>query len=156
MLVLRVRQRACRGNDRQKGARHIDLGEGTFEVGDVALDLRVRVGQRAGDNKARAEPFSQARDAIVLGIEFRKRHPVLAAPRCGHGVARLRGGQRPSQHAAEAIVNVKSPVTAFAEFAIADDVDAGLGLPADHRLNRLLQAFLVGRRIVRFSVLDFM
>src|SRR5262249_16451113 len=51
-------------------------------------------------------------------------------------------------------VDVEGPVAALAELAVADDVDARLGLPAHDRVDRLLQTSLVGGFIVGLAILD--
>ena len=51
-------------------------------------------------------------------------------------------------------MDVEGPVAALAELTVADDVDPRIGLLAHYRLNRLLQAGLVGRSVVRFAILD--
>jgi hypothetical protein len=154
MLVLRVRQRARRRDDRQEGARDLRFGRRGLEVGDVALDLHVRVAQRAVDHEARAEPLVQARSPIVFRIEFGKGDAVLPAADGRHGILGLFGGQRPAGDAAEAVMDVKGPVAALAEFAVTDDVDARLGLLAHDRVDRVLQTRLVGVFVVGGPILD--
>jgi hypothetical protein len=51
-------------------------------------------------------------------------------------------------------VNIKRPVAALAELAIADDVDPDLRLLPDDFLDRLLEARLVGGLVVGLAVLD--
>src|SRR5262245_27739926 len=51
-------------------------------------------------------------------------------------------------------VDVEGPVAALAEFPVADDVDAGLGLLANHLVDRLREACLVGGALVGLAILD--
>src|SRR5262249_57255908 len=91
---------------------------------------RIRVAELAVDHEARAEPFAQARKAVVFRIEFGEGDAVLPAADGGHGILGLLRGQRPTGDATEAVMDVEGPVAALAELAVADDVYARLGLPA--------------------------
>src|SRR5262249_41027069 len=79
---------------------------------------------------------------------------ILSAAHCRHGILGLVGGQRPGREAAEAVVEVKGPIAALAELAVADDVDARLGLLAHDRLNRFLETALLGASVIGFAILD--
>ncbi len=154
MLVLGARERARRRHHRQERAGRVGLGGRRFEIGDVALDLRVRVGEGAVHHEALAEPGAQARRAVVLGIELREGDAVLAAAGRGHRVLCFLGGERPCAHARKAVVDVEGPIAAFAELAIADDVDADFGLLPDDRLDRLPQAGFVRALVIGLAILD--
>src|SRR5262249_55208466 len=154
VLVLGVRQRAGRRDYRQEGACDLHFGCRGLEIGDVALDLRIRIAQRAVDHEARAEPFAQARKAVVSRRELGEGDAVLPAADGGHGILRFLRGQRPTGDATEAVMDVEGPVAALAELAVADDVDAGLGLLAHDRVDRLLQTSLVGGFVVWLAILD--
>src|SRR5262249_57423693 len=95
----------------------------------------MRVAQRAMEEEARAEPLAEPRNSVVFRIEFREGDAVLPAAHGRHRILGLFGGQRPGGDAAEAVVNVKGPVAALAELAVADDVDARLRLLADDRVD---------------------
>jgi hypothetical protein len=133
---------------------HLHLGGGGLEIGDVALDRRVQIGEVAVDHEARAEPLAQAGDAVVLGVEFGEGDAVLPATRGGHGILGLFVGQGSRGDAGEAVVHVEGPVAALAELAVADDVDPGLGLLANHLADRLRQARLVVGTLVGLAILD--
>src|SRR5262249_55975767 len=53
--------------------------------------------------------------------------------------------------AAQSFERVLRPADGFSEFAVADHIDAGLGLPTNDGGNRLGQARLIGLRIGRFA-----
>jgi hypothetical protein len=92
--------------------------------------------------------------AVVFRVEFGEGDAVLPAADGGHGILGLLRGQRPAGDATEAVVDVEGPVAALAELAVADDVDACLGLLAHDRVDRLLQTSLVGGFIVGLAILD--
>ena len=140
--------------DRQEGACDLHFGCRGLEIGDVALDLHIRVAQRAVDHEARAEPLVQARKAVVFRVEFGKGDAILPAADGRHGVLGLCGGQRPGGDAGEAVVDVKGPVAALAELAVADDVDARVGLLAHDGLDRFLETILVRALVVWLAILD--
>src|SRR5262249_20599233 len=79
---------------------------------------------------------------------------VLPAADGGQGILGLLRGQRPTGDATEAVMDVEGPVAALAELAVADDVDARLGLLAHDRVDRLLQTNLVGGFVVGLAILD--
>ena len=95
MFVLGVRQRACRRDDRKESARDLGFGGGGLEVGDVAFDLDIGVGQRRVDHEARAEPLPEAGNPVVFGVEFRERDAVLTAPDGRHRILGFVLRQRP-------------------------------------------------------------
>ena len=83
---------------------------------------------------------------IELGIELGKSLPV--------GATRERiGGRlnRPALEAAQALERVLRPADGFPELAVADHVDAGRGLPADHLGNRLGKAATIIRLLERLA-----
>src|SRR5262249_2419249 len=61
------------------------------------------------------------------------------------------GLDRTAFEAAQAFERVLRPADRFPEFAVANHVDAGLGLPADDSADRLGQARLIGFGIERFA-----
>src|SRR5262249_57957048 len=103
---------------------------------------------------AGAQPLAQARYAVVFRVEFGKDDAILPAADGRHGIVSLVGGQRPCREAGEAVVDVEGPVAALAELTVADDVDPRISLLAHDRLDRFLQAGLVGRSVVRLAILD--
>ena len=154
MFVLGAGQRARRRHHGQERACDLCFGGRGLEIGDVALDLDIGISQRPVHDEARAEPLAQSRNAIVFRIEFRKRDAVLSAAGGGERVLGLVGGQRPGCDAGHAIVNVERPIAALAELAIADDVDAGIGLLAHDFRDRFRKASLVRGLVVGLAVLD--
>src|SRR5262249_13206960 len=102
----------------------------------------------------RAEALAQAGETVVSRRELGEGDAVLPAADGGHGILGLLRGQRPTGDATEAVVDVEGPVAALAELAVADDVDARLGLPAHDRVDRLLQTSLVGGFIAGLAILD--
>src|SRR5262249_61885015 len=121
---------ACSREAREEGTCALHCGRRGLDLGDVAFDLHLRVAQRAIDADARAEPLAEPRNSVVFRIEFGEGDAVLPAAHGRHGILGLFGGQPPGGDAAEAVVNVKGPVAALAELAVADDVDARLRLLA--------------------------
>jgi len=70
------------------------------------------------------------------------------------GAARERiGGRlhRPAFEAAQAIERVLRPADGFSELAVADHVDAGGSLPANHFGNGLGKAAIIGRLVDRLA-----
>ena len=135
VLDLGTGQRTCRRHYRQEAGKSgvllLGNGEASREVLDVAADLALaRVGNWLVNNNAIAEPLAQARRGIVLGIEFGKRSAVLAAGHRRHRVLELPWRCRPYGDALEAFENVERPVQSLAELAVADNVDADVGLLA--------------------------
>src|SRR5262249_56989530 len=122
----------------------VSFGGRRLEVGDVALALDMRVAELAVDHDARAEPLVQPRKAVVFRVEFGEGDALLPAADGSHGVLGLFRGQRPGGDAGEAVVDVKGPVAALAELAVADDVDARGGLLAHDGGDRILQTGLGG------------
>jgi ABC-type glutathione transport system ATPase component len=65
---------------------------------------------------------------------------------------RIGGGlNRPALEAGEAIEGILRPADGFPELAVADHVDAGRGLPADHLGNRLGKAAIIIRPVERLA-----
>ena len=154
MLVLGVRQRACRRDDWKECARDLGFGGGGLEVGDVAFDLNVGVGQRRVDHEARAEPLAQSGNPVVFGVELGERDAVLTASDGRHGILGFVLGERPGGNAGQPVMDVKGPVAAFAELAVADDIDTGVRLLPDHLLDRFLEAGFVRDLVVGLAILD--
>src|SRR5262249_47805917 len=71
-----------------------------------------------------------------------------------HRVLHLLRREWPRRQAGQAIVHVESPVAPLAELAVADDVDAGLGLLPDDIVDRVPQTRLVRRLVVGLAVFD--
>ena len=154
IFVLGVRQRAGRRDDRQEGAGDVGFSYSCFEVGDVALDLRVRISERPGDHEPRAQPLVQSRYPVVFRVEFGEGDAVLPATYRRHGIFGLFRGQRPGREAGEPVMDVEGPVAALAELAVADDVDARVGLLAHDGLDRFLETILVRALVVWLAILD--
>ena len=75
---------------------------------------------------------------VELRVELRKTRPVDPT---GERVA---AGKRPPLEAAEAEQRVLRPADRFSELAVADDVDADLGLLAHDVANGCFEAFRIG------------
>ncbi len=97
----------------------------SFEIVDIALQSRLPgIGDRPDANGVGRGGKALAR--IELSIELGEPLPI--------GSARERIGaccDRPPLEAAEPFENVLRPADGFPELAVADDVDAGIGLPAN-------------------------
>ena len=109
--------------------------ERRFEIVDVALELGLPgIGDRPD-----AYRLDRGRDAfagIELGIELGETLAVDAArERIGAGL------DRPPLETAQPLEHVLRPGDRFAELAVADDVDADLGLLAHDLGDRIRQAF---------------
>src|SRR5205823_3337253 len=93
-------------------------------------------GERARRAGARRWPLGP----VELGVE-------LGEP-CAIGAARKRigaGRRRPALEARQALERVLRPADALAEFTVARDVDAHVGLPLHDLLHRMREAALVSR-----------
>ena len=112
---------------------------------DVALELRLP-GIGDGSDADRVRPGRHLFARVELGIEFGEALAVGATLKWIG--ARL---DRTALEAAQALERVLRPADRFPEFAVADHVDAGLGLPADDSADRLGQARLIGFRGDRFA-----
>jgi hypothetical protein len=131
------------------------LGDAGLDVPDVASDLiGAHIAERLIDDHAVAEAFAQARGGVVFGIEFRERVAVAAARHGGHRVLEFLGRRRPHTDALEPLENVERPIEPLAELAVADDVDAGVGLLPHHLGDGFGQAGLERRRVVGLAVFD--
>ena len=124
---------------------HLDALERRLEVVDVALQLGLPgVGDRP--DAYRLDRGRNALAGIELGVELGE---LLAVDAAGERIgARL---DRPPLEAAQALQHVLRPADRFAELAVADDVDADLGLLAHDLGDRLLQALVVSRLVVRLA-----
>ncbi len=133
----------------------LGFGDAGLDVLDVAPDLiGARVTERPVDDDAVAEPFAEASCDVVLGIEFRKCLAVPATRHRGHRVFQFFRRGRSHGNALEPLENVERPIEPLAELAVADDVDAGLGLLAHHLGDGFGQAGFEGRLVVGLAVLD--
>src|SRR5262249_52340558 len=119
--------------------------EGSLEIGDVALKLRLP-GIGDGSDANRIRPGRDLFARVKFGVELGKPFSISAALKWIG--TRL---DRTAFEAAQAFERVLRPADRFPEFTVADHVDAGLGLPADDSADRLGQARLVGLRVERFS-----
>ena len=81
----------------------------------------------------------------ILGIELGKQASIAASAHGSDDVALL--------DAVEAVEHVERPGAELAEFAVTDDVDAGLLLPPDHLANALLQERVESRSVDGQAVL---
>src|SRR6202030_2403608 len=104
----------------------------------------ARIGDRPDAH--RLDRGGDAFAGIELGIKFGE---LLAVDAAGKWIAaRL---DRPPLETAEPFEHVLRPADRFAELAIADDVDADLGLLAHRLRNRNRQALVKGGRIVSLA-----
>ena len=125
----------------------LDALQRGLEVVDVALELRL-----AGvADRTDADRIHRGRDAfarVELGVELGEFLAVDAAlERVG---ARL---ERPPLEAAQAFEHVLRPADRLAELAVADDVDAGVGLLAHDGGDRLGEAAVIGRLVEAVALL---
>src|SRR5262245_8480301 len=91
----------------------------------------------------------EALRGLVLVVEIRKVPAILAGDRgaeAGGVIRALLETGNPLQH-------ISRPADRLAEFAVADDVDADLGLPLDHLGDRAAKTVLVGGGIICLVVL---
>ena len=130
------------------------LGDTGLEIADVAQNLLSRILQRSVDDDAVAEPLAEPGGGVIFGVEFGKRGVNAAAAHGGQRVGHFLGGCRPHADAAQPLEDVEGPVDALGEFAVADDVDAGIGLLAHHFGDGFGQAGFERAFIVRLTVLD--
>src|SRR5262249_35993206 len=116
-----------------------------LDIGDVALELRLS-GIGDGSDANRIHPGRDLFARVKLGIELGETLSIGAALKwIGAGL------DRTAFEAAQAFKRVLRPADRFPEFAVADHVDAGLGLAANDGADRLGQARLIGfwRRTLR-------
>src|ERR1700683_2523628 len=128
MLVQAIRHDAAGCYRRHEGFRGFDAMQRGLEVFDVAPDqVLPLVGNRAG-----ARPIALGADEtlgfVILGIEFGK---PFAVPSFGDDLAGLETDAGALLEAGEAFENVARPACRLAKLAVADDVDADVGLLAD-------------------------
>ena len=79
---------------------------------------------------------------VELGVELGESAAISAAR------PRVTALERPALETAEAVEHVLRPRERLAVFAVADDVDAALGLLPDNLRDGVLQCALVGRFVV--------
>ncbi len=138
VFVLAVRDDARRRGDRQERLLDFDVLERRFEIVDVALQLRLP-GIADRPDAHRLDRGGDALAGIELGIKLGE---FLAVDAAGERIgARL---DRPPLETAQSLQHILRPADRFAELAVADDVDADLGLLAHDFGDRLLQASFVG------------
>ena len=90
---------------------------------------------------------------VILGVELLvELGEALAVGALGERIAG-RGVERPPLEAGHALDHILRPGNALAELAVADDVDADLGLLADHLGDRLLEVAGVRRGVVALALL---
>src|SRR5262249_37366908 len=116
---------------------HVDASVASFEFRDVLLQLGLP-GIADRRHHARVHHGFDLVARIELGIELRKPRAVDAA---GEWIA---ADERPTFEAAEAKQRVLRPTDRLAELAVADDVDADVGLLAHDLDDGLLQALGIG------------
>src|SRR5215813_11699836 len=123
----------------------------TFTPSSAALKLSMSRALRLpgigdGSDADRVRPGRHLFARVELGIEFGETLAIGAALKwIGTGL------DRAAFEAAQAFERVLRPTDRFPEFAVADHVDAGLGLPADDSGDRLGQARLIGFGVERFA-----
>src|SRR5262249_61975515 len=117
----------------------------SLEIVDVARELRLS-GIGDGSDADRVHPGRNLFARVELGIEFGESLSIGAALK-GIGT-RL---DRTALEAAQAFERVLRPADRFPEFAVADHVDAGLGLPADDTGDRVRQTRFLTLRDARFA-----
>src|SRR5262249_31921459 len=116
-----------------------------LEIVDVARELRLP-GIGDGRDANRIHPGRDLFVRVELGIELGEALSIGAALKwIGTGL------DRTAFEAAQSFERVLRPADGFSEFAVADHIDAGLGLPTNDGGNRLGQAGLIGLRVERFT-----
>ncbi len=129
-------------------------GDAGLYVLDVAQDLLVGILDRTVDDNAIAEPLGETGRGVILGIKFRECLVVAAATHRGHRIFGFLRRYRANGNPGKPFVDVERPVGAFAELAVADNVDADLGLPAHDFRNRIRKARFERRFVISLAVLD--
>ena len=145
IFVLAIGNDARRRRDRQERLGDVDALESCFEIVDVALQLRLsRIGDRAGADRLDGGGDTLAR--IEFGIELGEFLAINAArERIGAGF------DRPPLEARQPFQHILRPADRFAEFAVADDIDADLGLLPHHLGDRIFEAIVIAGMIVGFA-----
>src|SRR5262249_43749280 len=137
IFVLAIGNDARRRRHRQECFHHFDAVERILEVVNVLLQLDLTgIGDRRYHHRVHDGFDFVAR--IEFRVELRKARAVDAA---GKWVA---AGKRPPFEAAEAEQRVLRPADRFSELAVANDVDADLGLLAHDLGNGCFEAFRIG------------
>ena len=115
----------------------MDAAQGCFEIVDVLLQLGLpAIGDRRHHDRVHHGFDLVAR--IELRIELGEPRAIDAA---GEGIA---AGEPPAFEAAEAKQRVLRPTDRFSELAVADDVDADIGLLAHDLGDGVVQALGIG------------
>src|SRR5262249_41241720 len=113
---------AGRRDDWHEGFFDAHVLQGVLKVVDVSTHLRGVVGNRTGAHDLARGPFANGGLGIEIG-EF-----VALAP---EAVVRRRAWRRGTDlEATDAVEDIAGPVR-FTELAVADDVEAGVGLFSD-------------------------
>src|SRR5690606_18408932 len=133
-----------RRHDGEK-ALDIDAFQRVLEDGDVLLQRGLALvfyGSHGDDGAALRKTLGRE----IFGIEFGKFRAVFTGANRRHHLALLDAG--------EAVEYIERPGAELAIFAVADDVDAGLLLPAHDVVDRLLQKRVEGGHIDLEPLLD--
>src|SRR5262249_16924340 len=91
---------------------------------------------------------------VVFGVEFGKGLAVAPADDDGHRILRFLRRERPRREAGEAPMDIEGPIDGLAVFAVADDIDARLGLAAHGIGDGVREGGLESGRIVGLAGVD--
>src|SRR5262249_24756166 len=145
VLVLAVRDDACRRSDRQERLLDLHGRERGFEIVDVALELRLAgIGDRRDANRICAGPDLVAR--IELGIEFSEALTIGAA--LEWVCADL---QRATFKTTQPFERILRPTDRLSEFAVAYHIDSGFSLSANNLGDTLGQACVIAVPVEAFA-----
>src|SRR6266446_1822881 len=137
IFVLAIGNDARRRRHGQERFHHLDAVERILEVVDVLLQLGL-TGISDRRHHYRVHDGFDLVARIELRVELRKTRPVDATGE------RIAARKRPPLETAEAKERVLRPADRFSELAVADDVDADLGLLAHDFGNGCLEASRIG------------
>ena len=151
LLIAVVKLVLAVGND-AGGRRHgqerlfdLHVSQRSFEVVDVALQSRLAgIGDRPDANRS----LSWWQALRAHRAQHRTRRTFADRPPARKDWHLL---DRPPLEAAEPFENVLRPADGLSELAVADDVDAGIGLPANDLGNGFAQAFVIGLLVERVA-----
>lgn len=158
VLDLGARERACRRDDREEAREPrvlaLRFGDACFQVGDIAGYLLLGIFDRTVDDDAIAEPLGKPGGRVIFGVELGERRMVAPAAHRRHRIGHFFGGRGTYRDAAKPLEDVEGPVDALGEFAVADDIDADIGLLTHNLGDGFGEAGFKGCFIVRLAIFD--